>query len=123
MSAHALIREIGHLFANFRADAKKHFHAVFKRAKDFHVEVDSVHDDAPVPRVCARQTQRANISTANAEEYSRRSVYVPFLDQVIGELKSQFGDFTVPVALQLNELFKGFKSRHECYSRSHSAIR
>ena len=36
-------------------------------------------------------------------------MYVPFLDQVISELKSRFGDSTVPVALQLNELLKGSK--------------
>ena len=34
-------------------------------------------------------------------------MYFPFLDQVIGELKSRFGDSTVPVALHLNELLKG----------------
>ena len=49
VSAYALIRDIEHLFANFRADAEKHFLAVFKRAKDHLVEVNSVHDDVLVP--------------------------------------------------------------------------
>ena len=105
VSTCALIREIEYLFANFRADAEKHFPSVFKRAKDLLVEVDSAHDDVPVSRVCARQTQRAI-----AEEYYRRSVYVPFFGQVIGELKSRFDDFTVRMALRFNELLMGSKA-------------
>ena len=35
---------------------------------------------------------------------------VPFLNQVIGELKSKFDDSTVPVAHELNELLKGSKA-------------
>ena len=100
VSAYALIRENEYQFTNFRVDAREHFHAAFKRAKDLLIEVDSVHDDVSVPRVRARQTQRANVPAATADEYYRRSVYVPFLDQVIDELKSRFDDSPVPVALR-----------------------
>ncbi|XP_076030802.1 52 kDa repressor of the inhibitor of the protein kinase-like [Oratosquilla oratoria] len=108
--AYALIREIGTLFAKFRADAEVYFHAVFVKAEDLLVEVGSAHDGIPIPRVCARQTQRANVPAASAEEYYRRSVYIPFVDHVVAELKSRFDDDTVPVALQLKELLRGSKA-------------
>lgn len=60
-SAYALIREIITFFASVRADAFEYFHAVFTIAKDLLVEVDSAYDDIPLPRICARQTQGANV--------------------------------------------------------------
>ena len=43
-----------------------------------------------IPRTSARQTQRSNVPASDAEEYWRRSVFVPFLDSVISEMGSRF---------------------------------
>ena len=43
-----------------------------------------------IPRQVARQTQRANISANDAQEYFRRSIYIPFIDTKLQELKERF---------------------------------
>ena len=37
-------------------------------------------------------------------------MYIPFVDQVIAEIKSRFDDESVPVVLWLKELLKGSKA-------------
>ena len=46
------------------------------------------------PRVSAqrRQNQRANVPFDTAEEYYRRAVYCPFLDDLIEQLNSRFSE-------------------------------
>lgn len=110
VSAYMTIREIEILFRKFREDAKRYFHDAFVKAENLLVEVGSSHDTISVPRLCRRQTQRSNIPHENSEEYYRRVVYIPFLDHVLTELRSRFGDDTIPVALQLNHLTKGSKA-------------
>ena len=107
VSAYVTIRSIETIFSKFRADAENHFHDVFMKAEELLVEVGSSHNTIPVPRLCGRQTQRSNVPCESAEEYYRRAVYIPFVDHVLAELKSRFGDDTVPVALQLKQLLKG----------------
>ena len=42
------------------------------------------------PRQAARQQNRVNIQSASDEEYFKRSVYLPFLDHVLSELRTRF---------------------------------
>ena len=43
-----------------------------------------------IPRQIAHQTQRANISANDAQEYFRRSIYIPFIDSILQKLKERF---------------------------------
>lgn len=43
-----------------------------------------------VPRLTGRQKNRSNHPFENPEEYYRRSIYIPFLDNLIGELEERF---------------------------------
>jgi hypothetical protein len=43
-----------------------------------------------IPRQAAHQTKRANIPSNSAVEYFRRSLYIPFLDNIIQELTDRF---------------------------------
>ena len=44
-----------------------------------------------------RQVHRANVS-GNAEEYYRRTITIPFLDNLLAHLKERFGPFQQLVA-------------------------
>lgn len=43
-----------------------------------------------IPRICQRQTLREIIPGENSKEYFRHSVYIPFLDHLLSQLKSRF---------------------------------
>jgi len=55
--------------------------------------------DLSMPRLCARQTMRANISSESPEIYWRRAIFIPYLDNLIAQLSSRFTDFS-QVAMQ-----------------------
>ena len=42
------------------------------------------------PRVVGRQTLRSNVEAQNVEEYFRRSIFLPFLDNLISQLEDRF---------------------------------
>ena len=46
--------------------------------------------DLKQPRQVARQRYRVNIDCDSDQEYFKRSVYIPFLDHVISELRERF---------------------------------
>ncbi len=107
ISAYATIGEVVTYLKKAREEALTSFHDVFKKAEELLQEIGSSHETIPVPRVCGRQTQRANVPFQTAEEYYRRAVYVPFLDQVVTELQSRFGDDTIPVGFNIRHLLSG----------------
>ena len=43
-----------------------------------------------VPRTVSRQTLRDNVEHENAEQYYRRTVFIPFLDRLVQQLKDRF---------------------------------
>nr|XP_054760699.1 52 kDa repressor of the inhibitor of the protein kinase-like [Lytechinus pictus] len=42
------------------------------------------------PRVVGRQSLRSNVDAENVEEYYRRSIFLPFIDHLISQLKDRF---------------------------------
>ena len=69
-------------------------------------DVDRIHDnwwtcvmamaakaavDESMPRVCRRQTGRANIPAQTPSEYFKRVVTIPLLDEVLGHMERRFG--------------------------------
>jgi hypothetical protein len=107
VSAYQTIEEVKKVFAHSRENAEAEFKDLFGKAQGLLEEVGSSHETIPVPRVCARQTQRGNVPFDTAEEYYRRSVFIPFVDEVIAELRSRFEDASVPRAYHISELLKG----------------
>ena len=43
-----------------------------------------------VPRTVSRQTLRDNVEHENAEQYYHRTVFIPFLDRLVQQLKDRF---------------------------------
>ena len=70
---------------------------------------------AIIPRQIAHQTQQANISANDAQEYFRRSIYIPLIDSILQDLKERFSrqssaiyyaSALIPAHLQLYTLDK-----------------
>jgi len=46
--------------------------------------------DICIPRISSRQAHRSNIATNNPESYYRVTIFIPFLDNFIGQLHDRF---------------------------------
>jgi hypothetical protein len=45
-----------------------------------------------MPRIVGRQTVGANAPSSPPEEHYRKNLYLPYIDHLLMELKSMFGD-------------------------------
>ncbi|SMN02068.1 hypothetical protein SPONN_425 [uncultured Candidatus Thioglobus sp.] len=66
----------------------KVLHAWYMQAQSFAADVDVVPE---VPRTTTHQRNRANVDHTTAEEYYRRSVVIPLLDNLIVQMQERFG--------------------------------
>lgn len=78
-----------------RSSANEHFAEIYKEAKIFSDKIKVPED---VPRTCKLQVGRSNITYSSAEEYYRRSIYVPYLDDFSSSLKERFESHQETVA-------------------------
>ena len=51
---------------------------------------DTVNTPPSIPRRCARQMSRCNVPGDTPEEYYRRAITVPFLDELLSHLDTRF---------------------------------
>ena len=96
LEAYQEINLLKQILIRERADADEVFKVVYGRMVDMAKQAGT--DDAgelPVPRRCRRQTLRSNVPSSTSEEYWRRTVFCPYLDNFISELSSRFSAMTV----------------------------
>ena len=64
---------------------------------------DKVDVEPSIPRLCGRQTKRANTPAASPEEYYRRTLVIPFLDHLNQQMAERFSELNrkATMALQL----------------------
>ena len=64
---------------------------------------DKVDAEPSIPRLCGRQTKRANTPAASPEEYYRRTLVIPFLDHLNQQMAERFSEMNrkATMALQL----------------------
>jgi len=60
------------------------------------------------PRTCSKQTNRENILTDDPKEYFRLTLYLPFLDYLISEIKNRFVDHGHETIMHLQYLIPYF---------------
>ena len=82
---------------DFRQDSTEKFTELYERATSF---ADAVGGEIVMPRVAGRQTQRQNVEASNPQEYYRRTVFYPFIDHFLQQLKSRFSDSSPLLAVQ-----------------------
>lgn len=70
-----------------RVNCETEFSVIYDSTK---VLTESLGISLATPRLSTKQTQRFNVKTESHEAYFRISIFVPFLDHFISELKSRF---------------------------------
>ena len=97
-------------------------HELFARAK---VMAEYVGEAPSKPRTCKRQLHRNNPETVNIEEYFRTSITIPFLEHVISEIDTRFGNapatvikgFSIIPEFFVNSINKKWKEDFEEFAR------
>jgi hypothetical protein len=86
---------------NYRKHAQKNFENIFLAAKKI---ADKFNVTMKIPRINKRQVHIINVQTNNQEEYFRISVFIPYLDSFISQLKSRFLNH-IDILSSFNSLF------------------
>ncbi|CAI6376442.1 unnamed protein product [Macrosiphum euphorbiae] len=70
---------------SIRKNVDSHFKNIFSEVLKIGSKIDV---DIKIPRVCGKQNQRANVNVTNPENYYKITIFIPFLDQIICELRT-----------------------------------
>lgn len=95
------VTSVLHLLSKERANADDSFKALYNQVKSFAAKLDIKEE---IPRICRLQTARSNVPYTTEEEYYRRAVYVPYLDDFCNSLKERFESHKETVASLQNIL-------------------
>lgn len=99
IAAGSEIKNLEAVIKEYRANVDEEFSLLFSNILKFG-EKNNI--DPTVPRTCRRQTARSNVPAASPEEYDRRSIFIPFLDFLLSEIKARFGSlFSKLAAIQV----------------------
>ena len=92
IKAYSQIANVVDLLRSHWQNAEETFHGIYEVI----TTMISVHgrEDASIPRVTARQTQRSNVDSSSPEEYWRISVYIPFLESLLSELGNRYSSLS-----------------------------
>lgn len=77
-------------FQEFRKSADTIFNEIFQRAEEMLKQMVDNNYDITIPRITNRQVHRCNIVSQSPEQYFRISLFLPFLDSIINQLKERF---------------------------------
>nr|XP_042895669.1 52 kDa repressor of the inhibitor of the protein kinase-like [Parasteatoda tepidariorum] len=93
--AMANVTSVLDLLSKQRANAEDNFKTLYVEVKEFAEKLDIKEE---IPRICRLQTARNNVPYSTKEEYYRRIVYVPYLDDFCNSLKERFQSHKETVA-------------------------
>ncbi|GBN51906.1 repressor of the inhibitor of the protein kinase [Araneus ventricosus] len=99
------------LLSKQRVNANDNFKILYSQVKELAAKLDIKED---IPRVCRLQTTRNNVPYST-EEYYRRAVYVPYLDDFCNSLKERFESHKETVA-SLQHILPEFCTKTDFYS-------
>jgi hypothetical protein len=85
----SLAEDILKKIQTLRTNVGIEFHAIFEDSK---CVASTFNVDISMPRIIGRQNNRVNIVTEYPETYFQISVFIPYLDTFIKQLKSRFID-------------------------------
>ncbi|KAL4130851.1 hypothetical protein QTP88_008230 [Uroleucon formosanum] len=87
-----IMKDTLNILSKCRENVSSQFIDIYKLAESM-AKIQKV--DLKIPRVCSRQTNRANFPTNNVEEYYKFAIFIPLLDNVINDLKASFSQKTL----------------------------
>ncbi|GBN56072.1 hypothetical protein AVEN_216501-1 [Araneus ventricosus] len=100
------------LLSKQRVDANDNIKTLYTQVKEIAAKLDIKEE---IPRVCRLQTARNNVPYSTEEEYYRRAVYVPYLDDFCNSLKECFESLKETVA-SLQHILPEFCTKTDFYS-------
>ncbi|GBO16502.1 hypothetical protein AVEN_231505-1 [Araneus ventricosus] len=83
---YANVTSVLDLLSKQRVNANDNFKTLYAQVKEIAAKLDIKEE---IPRVCRLQTARNNVPYSTEEEYYRRAVYVPYLDDFCNSLKER----------------------------------
>ncbi|XP_028141436.2 52 kDa repressor of the inhibitor of the protein kinase-like [Diabrotica virgifera virgifera] len=89
------------LLSKERENADNNFKVLYSQIQE---RADKLKIKEEVPRICRLQTARNNVPYSTQEEYYRRAVYLPYLDDFCNSLKERFESHKETVASLQNIL-------------------
>lgn len=75
------------LLEDMRVNVMAKLHELFTSAQKIVAEIQA---EIHIPRIAKAQLHRANYQTVDPEEYYRVSVFIPFIDHFVNQLKLRF---------------------------------
>ena len=87
--AEVTINELVTLIKQKRENAEENFKTIFQDAVSLHTSFGVT---VSIPRLSKKQTHRNNVEASSPEEYYRRSIYVPMLDNVLMDINTRFNE-------------------------------
>jgi len=88
VEAKILCDELLQLLRDRRSQADHYFALLFAKANDINRNLCG--SDIAMPRCTVRQTHRNNVPGESAEEYYRKAIYNPTLDNIIVDIEDRF---------------------------------
>ncbi|GBL78891.1 hypothetical protein AVEN_48870-1 [Araneus ventricosus] len=110
--AMANVTSVLDLLSKQRVNANDNFKTLYALVKEIAAKLDIKEE---IPRVCRLQTARNNVPYSTEEEYYRRAVYVPYLDDFFNSLKECFESPKETVA-SLQHILPEFCTKRDFYS-------
>ena len=92
ITAHEQVDLVLNEMRTTRASADEEFRRMFQASS---MMADKAGHAIEIPRRCKRQTLRSNVEADTPEAYYTRSVFVPFVDNMVEQLVSRFSQLTV----------------------------
>ena len=75
------------MFQSIRENVDLKFNNIYKEAKDV---AEKLNIEPKMPRICSSQRNRSNVPSNNIEEYYKKSIFIPYLDDLMMALNERF---------------------------------
>ena len=89
LHAMSYVRDVVAVLEKKRETADDSFGGIWTQAQELAGLSDT---ELVLPRLNIRQRNRVNVPAGSPQEYFKRSIFIPFLDHVLGDLKERFAD-------------------------------
>lgn len=76
-----------HAVQNIRDNVDNEFHSIFQKTKD---TCNELNINICVPRITGKQSMRCNVATDYPEHNYRVSIFIPFIDNFLDQMKNRF---------------------------------
>ncbi|KAL4132705.1 hypothetical protein QTP88_009814 [Uroleucon formosanum] len=81
------VSDVISVFHSIRENVDLKFNNIYKEAKDV---AEKLNIEPKMPRICSSQRNRSNVPSNNIEEYYKKSIFIPYLDDLMMAINERF---------------------------------